>query len=257
MKKKSVSSNVEWKKWGEEDPLFGVASWKGKAKGETDPWTDGAFYTVGESDWQDALAHWERYGLSHEHCLEIGCGAGRLTRPMARSFKKVHALDVSEGMLAYARAHVNDPSVTFHLTSGTEIPLPDHSINAVFSTHVFQHLDPLSAASDYFAEVARVLAPGGTAMIHLPIYHWPAMPRVFGLLYRLRKAIGGLKAWTHRRLIAHGLAKPIMRMTYFPLAYVFSSLPEYGLTDIEIIVFSMESNRDPHPFVLARKTRPA
>ena len=114
----SIASNIEWKKWGEEDPLYGVASWKGKAVGETAPWTDSAFYTVGKSDWQDALRHWERYGLSKTRCVEIGCSAGRLTMHMVQSFEQVHALDVSEGMLAYARAQVNDPSATFHLTSG-------------------------------------------------------------------------------------------------------------------------------------------
>jgi len=251
----SIASNIEWKKWGEEDPLYGVASWKGKAKGETAPWTDSDFYTVGQSDWQDALRHWERYGLRKRRCVEIGCGAGRLTMHMAQSFKEVHALDVLEGMLAYARAQVNAPSATFHLTSGGEIPLPDQSVDAVFSAHVFQHLDPVSAAEDYFAEIARVLLPGGTVMIHLPIYQWPTMPRVFDLLYRLRKTLGGWKASMQRRLIARGLAKPIMRMTSFRLDYIFETLPTYGLTDIEIKLFSMTSNRDPHPFIFARKAR--
>ena len=31
--------------------------------------------------------------------------------------------------------------------------------------------------------------------------------------------------------------------------------PLYGLTDIEIKRFPMTSNRDPHPFIFARKAR--
>ena len=46
-----------------------------------------------------------------------------------------------------------------------------------------------------------------------------------------------------------------MRMTSFPLDYIFETLPTYGLTDIEIKRFPMTSNRDPHPFIFARKAR--
>ena len=36
--------------------------------------------------------------------LEIGCGAGRMTRHLARIFGHVHAVDVSGEMIAQARA---------------------------------------------------------------------------------------------------------------------------------------------------------
>ena len=78
---------------------------------------------------------------------------------------------------------------------------------------------------------------------------------VFDLLYRLRKTLGGSKASMQRRLIARGLAKPIMRMTSFRLDYLFETVPTYGLTDIEIKRLPMTSNRDPHPFIFARKAR--
>src|SRR5439155_4541028 len=35
--------------------------------------------------------------------LEIGCGAGRLTRPLAELFGEVHAVDISGKMVAQAR----------------------------------------------------------------------------------------------------------------------------------------------------------
>jgi 2-polyprenyl-3-methyl-5-hydroxy-6-metoxy-1,4-benzoquinol methylase len=60
------------------------------------PWTDKDFYQLGESDWKDFSRHWEMYGLSRESCLEIGCGAGRITMQLASYFKSVHAIDVSE-----------------------------------------------------------------------------------------------------------------------------------------------------------------
>jgi len=34
---KEPKSNLEWKEWGRNDPLFGVASWPGKQKGGSAP----------------------------------------------------------------------------------------------------------------------------------------------------------------------------------------------------------------------------
>lgn len=72
---KELASNKEWKKWGEIDPLFGVASWQNKQRDGSNPWTDQEFYQLGDSDWKDFSRHWEMYGVSRESCLEIGCGA--------------------------------------------------------------------------------------------------------------------------------------------------------------------------------------
>jgi hypothetical protein len=40
----------------------------------------------GESDWQDFLRHWKQYGIDHWACLEIECGAGRITKQLATCF---------------------------------------------------------------------------------------------------------------------------------------------------------------------------
>jgi SAM-dependent methyltransferase len=248
-----VPSNIEWRRWGEIDPLYGVAAWEGKARGESAPWTDAEFYELGRSDWEDFRRHWEHYGLNRTSCVEIGCGAGRITLHLAKDFQHTHAVDVSQGMMAYAQAHVAGAAVTFHLSDGARLPLGDGAVTAVFSTHVFQHFDSLQHASAYFAEVARVLAPGGSLMIHLPIHSWPAMSGVFDLLYRLRTAVAQAKATLLRPLIARGRARPIMRRTSYPMPYVYATLARCGLTDVEIRIIAPRSNHDPHPFVLARK----
>src|SRR5258708_2555315 len=97
-----LKSNTEWKQWGKDDPLWGVASWDGKQKGGASPWTDEEFYALGESDWQDFLRHWRQYGIDTRSCLEIGCGAGRITRQLAKSFDRVYGVDVSEDMIRRA-----------------------------------------------------------------------------------------------------------------------------------------------------------
>jgi len=248
-----LPSNREWKKWGEIDPLFSVASWHGKNKNGSDPWTDEDFYKLGESDCTDFREHWEMYGVNAGSCLEIGCGAGRITLQLASYFNEVHALDVSEKMIEYAQNRIASPSVFFHLSKGIEIPLEDQSVHAVFSTHVFQHLDSLSVARSYFSEIGRVLTSGGTLMIHLPIYKWPAMSTSFDLLYSVLERMADIRSRIKRLLMDLGMAKPMMRRLSYPVEFFYEEFPKLGFGDIELSIFVTKSNNSLHPFILARK----
>jgi len=219
--RKSIASNIEWKKWGQTDPLMGVATRTGRDKHGRNPWTPEEFYELGRSDWSDFFERWKRHGVDTTSSLEIGCGAGRFTAQIAKSFGAVFALDVSEGMIEYARRNIDANSVTFLLGDGIHIPLADVSTTAVFSAHVFQHFDSLSHTSAYFREVARVLVPGGTMIIHLPIHHWPAMPGLFTAVYRIRKRIGDIRAWAKRLLMRAGLSyHHFMRGLSYPIPYL-------------------------------------
>jgi 2-polyprenyl-3-methyl-5-hydroxy-6-metoxy-1,4-benzoquinol methylase len=117
-----MKSNQELKQWGKVDPLFAVASWKNRGKDGSNPWTEDEFYALGKSDWEDFLAQWRQYGCDPKHCIEIGCGAGRLTRCIAETFDQVTALDVSEEQINYARSRINHPNVSFCVTDGVEFP---------------------------------------------------------------------------------------------------------------------------------------
>jgi SAM-dependent methyltransferase len=251
---KELASNKEWKKWGEIDPLFGVASWQNKQRGGSSPWTDEQFYQLGESDWEGFARHWEMYGVNRENCLEIGCGAGRITMQLAQYFKDVQAIDVSEEMIEYARRNISGSSVTFHLSSGIDIPLADQSVISVFSTHVFQHFDSLSVADCYFSEIARTLRPGGTIMIHVPVYAWPSESLLLRVSYAAQKAMGDLRARGKRLLMHYDVVRPFMRGLSYPMEYLFEALPSHGFGDIELAVFAARGNNDPHSFVFARKS---
>ncbi len=108
------------------------------------------FYKHGESDWKDFVQHWEMYGINKESCLEIGCGAGRITKQLALYFKNVNAIDVSQNMIDYAKKNILNSTITFHLSNGLKIPLDNQSVHSIFSTHVFQHFDSFAVAEMYF-----------------------------------------------------------------------------------------------------------
>lgn len=249
MQHEALKSNIEWKKWGEEDPLFGVATWRGKSKDGESPWTEDEFYALGRSDWGDFWMHWKNYGVNTRNCLEFGCGAGRMTRQISGEFEHVLAVDVSEGMIRCARKAVR-PNVEFSIIDGTHLPIPDSSVSAVFSTHVLQHLDSAEIGYAYFREFYRVLDSGGTLMIHLPIYIFPGnvLTKVGTPAYALVRKVGDLRAMMRRRM-----GTRTMRGTRYSLNELYTFLSSLGFKKIEFNIFPTTSNESLHPFVFATK----
>jgi ubiquinone/menaquinone biosynthesis C-methylase UbiE len=184
-------------------------------------------------------------------CVEIGCGAGRITRQLGKDFKSVCALDVSESMMLKARGACEN-NVSFCLVEGVKIPLDDDSATAVFSTHVLQHLDSVELGYQYFSEAYRVLRPGATLMIHLPLYQWPndtgRMGTVWRSLYKWFRRVDDFRADFNR-----GRGVPIMRGTPYPIMPLTSTLIAIGFHDVQIRIYPTSANEHMHPFVFARK----
>jgi SAM-dependent methyltransferase len=94
--------------------------------------------------------------------VEIGCGAGRLTRALAAIFGEVHAIDVSPEMIRLAGEKVGAlPNVRLYVNNGADLSaLPSSSFHFAFSFLVFQHIPDQSIVESYVREVHRVLVPG-------------------------------------------------------------------------------------------------
>lgn len=111
---------------------------------------------------------WELRRLPGENprarrALEIGCGPGRLLRPMSKHFGEIHGVDVSDEMIARASANLRGiPHAHAHHTSGADLaPFADDSFDFVYSYAVFQHIPSRNVVMQYLREAARVLKPGG------------------------------------------------------------------------------------------------
>ncbi len=130
-------------------------------------WTDEEFYASGE----DAL---QRYILTDQdnicqgrtpkemRILEIGCGAGRVTRSLARFFGEVHAVDVSGEMVRQARFAVDKhPNAFVYQNNGMDLSgVPPQPFDFAFSCYVFQHIPSREVIQTYVREVYRLLRPG-------------------------------------------------------------------------------------------------
>ncbi len=250
----SVETNAEWIRWGREDPLYGVASWAGRRRTDAQPWTDAEFYALGRSDWADFQAHWVRYGFDPAVVVEVGCGAGRITAALADTAGHVHAVDVSRDMLAYAQARVTAPTVTWHLGDGRSLPLPDGTATAAFSCHVLQHLPTVEVGLAYLTEVVRVLRPGGTLLIHLPLVCWPlGRPGQFARALAAAMApVARMVARVRRWRMARGGPLCMQGISY-ELSRVVAHLQALGCTHVEIAILPMTSNGGLHPCVLATR----
>jgi ubiquinone/menaquinone biosynthesis C-methylase UbiE len=95
--------------------------------------------------------------------LEIGCGPGRLLKPLSRHFSEIQGVDVSDEMIRLARERLSDiPHAHVHVTNGASLAqFDDRSFDFVYSYAVFQHIPSRAVVLEYMNEISRVLRPGG------------------------------------------------------------------------------------------------
>ena len=100
-----------------------------------------------------------------ERALDVGSGTGSEVVALAHAVGPsgtAVGVDPNPAMVAAATSRAAGSSARFVQGSAYEMPFPDDSFDAVRCERVFQHLDDPGAAT---AEIARVLAPGGRAIL--------------------------------------------------------------------------------------------
>ncbi len=95
--------------------------------------------------------------------LEIGCGPGRLIRPLSGEFAEIHGTDVSDEMIRLASEKLRGiPNAYVHHTGRSDLSIfADECFDFVYSYAVFQHIPSREVVLGYLAEARRVLKPGG------------------------------------------------------------------------------------------------
>jgi SAM-dependent methyltransferase len=104
--------------------------------------------------------------------LELGCGAGRTTRPLVGLGYDVTAVDDSAEMLAHVTGATTLLGDAFAVELG---PVFDVVVGA---SHFVDDADP-DRRSELFAACARHLAPGGVALVERHDPTWIAAPDSF------------------------------------------------------------------------------
>ncbi len=208
--------------------------------------------------WERAMEHADLLALLPEvddrRVLDLGCGAGQLAHHLATAgAAEVVGVDVSERMLALARAERAHPRVTYSREAVEQVVFPPARFDLVVSSLVFHYVD------DYRAMVLRIagwLAPGGVLVYSTehPIF----TARLPGDGWVLDGA-GRRTRWGMDRYADEGAREetwfvPGVRKVHRTLATLINGLVDAGLV-VERVVEPIPSEQWLHDHPLARDER--
>ena len=95
--------------------------------------------------------------------LDVGCGGGFLSNPLALAGHDVVGVDLSEQSLEVARRYDKSGRVHYQLADAYELPFSAKSFDVVCAMDFLEHVEDPSKA---IAEFSRVLKPGGLFFFH-------------------------------------------------------------------------------------------
>jgi ubiquinone/menaquinone biosynthesis C-methylase UbiE len=132
-----------------DDPDFNYANW----------WRGRGYEHQAELMAIRRLLHGRRFG----HAVDVGGGYGRLSVVLADYADKVTLAEPSRQQLELASSFLaRHPAIDCRRMTASELEFPDASTDLVTMIRVMHHLPDPAAV---FAEVSRILRPGGYAII--------------------------------------------------------------------------------------------
>ena len=174
--------------------------------------------------------------------VDLGCGFGWFCRfARAQGAARVLGLDVSERMLARARAMTSDAAITYVQADLERLDLPEASFDLAYSSLVLHYIADLP---DLLAKLHRALVPGAHLIFSVehPVYSAPSRPG-------WSIDADGRKGWSVDGYLAEGprttdwLAKGVIKQhrtigTYLNLlirqGFAISHVEEWRPTDEQI-----------------------
>lgn len=172
-----------WEHLGDEKAHYSVLSnddfLPDKLNGSID-----AFWGSGSTEAAQAVRALDLYGsnqLANKVCVEYGCGVGRVTVNLAKSFKFVHAYDISRNHLDLAQARANElgvANITFH-ECANDFRVAMEPCDFFYSVIVLQH-NPPPVITELIRIALAALKPGGIAMFQVPTH-------IIGYKFRLKR----------------------------------------------------------------------
>jgi 2-polyprenyl-3-methyl-5-hydroxy-6-metoxy-1,4-benzoquinol methylase len=133
-----------------------------------DVYDDAIFYDREFADRAHDTAFFLRQAVSlGGPVLEVACGTGRITLPIARAGIEVTGLDVSRPMLELARrkAEVEQLPLTWLEQDCRDIRVPQTFALIFSATNAMQHLHDVESVSAFLGSARKALRPDGTLIL--------------------------------------------------------------------------------------------
>jgi 2-polyprenyl-6-hydroxyphenyl methylase / 3-demethylubiquinone-9 3-methyltransferase len=140
-------------------------------------------------------AHWQMDAhafrpLAGKRALDVGCGAGLLTEPLARLGATATGLDAAQENIAAARAHAQSQGLAIDYRPTPVEQLADTGFDLVTSMEVIEHVaDPAA----FVTALAAKLAPQGLMILSTP--NRTPLSRL--AVIAVGESIGGIPRGTH------------------------------------------------------------
>ncbi len=140
------------------------------------PYVRPELYDLEYADYDEDIAHYIGLAAGKASVLELGCGSGRLTLPIARIGTPVHGMDLEPAMLATLAERVakEKPAVAERVTwelgnfldhePGRRYPVVLLPFNAI------HHCESLDAVRAMLATAHRCVEPDGTFGLDLYLF---------------------------------------------------------------------------------------
>jgi SAM-dependent methyltransferase len=162
---------ADWEELARREPYFAVLTSEGCSGVESSAVATPAYFETGEADISsllEAIASLLGRQVPLTSALDFGCGAGRLTLPLARRAVRVVACDIAPTMLVHVRGNAERAelrNVTF-IESKELAGLPPDTFDFVCSLLVLQHIPP-GVGHSLVRTLLSLLAPGGVAALQV------------------------------------------------------------------------------------------
>ncbi|MBP2387072.1 class I SAM-dependent DNA methyltransferase [Paeniglutamicibacter kerguelensis] len=104
----------------------------------------------------------ELVGTDGSPVADLGCGTGRIARYLSERGLDVRGMDLSPKMIEIARRE--NPGLSFDVGSLEDLDMADESCAGVLAWYSIIHA-PMEVLPQIFAEMHRVLRPGGFALL--------------------------------------------------------------------------------------------
>ena len=124
------------------------------------------YYDAFES-YKDDISFYESFVSKNTKVLELGCGTGRVTFPLAKKAKQVVGVDISEEMILKAKNKLKDKSINFILGDITSLKLNDKFNLIIAPFRVFQSLETESERLNLLKTIEEHLDSKGLVILNI------------------------------------------------------------------------------------------